>query len=150
MYEALIDEVVQEVARRFDRPAALLLGNAPPEDLGWRYVDSGEYTAVMIGSMSAAALLHFPDEICTDALLCGKPVFLWEAGLQWRTQTANRALWSRLLSAQRQMKQLGVQFIGASANRLLTAQEVRQRLKSGQRIEGRLTPLARDVLEGRA
>lgn len=150
MYEALIDEVTQEVRRRLDRPAALLIGTAPPEDLGWHYVGSGEYSAVMIGSMSACALLHFPDEICTEALLRGTPVYLWEGGLQWRQHTDNRALWSRLLAAQRQMKQLGVQFLSASSSKLLTAEEVRHRLKSGQRIEGRLTPLARDVLEGRA
>ena len=34
--------------------------------------------------------------------------------------------------------------------KLLTAQEVRRRLREGQPIEGRLTPLARDVLEGKA
>lgn len=150
MYEALIDEVTREVRRRLDRPTALLLGSAPTEDLGWHYVDGGEYSAIMIGSMSAAALLHFPDEVCTEALLNGTPVYLWEAGLSWRRHTANRALFSRLLAAQRQMKQLGVQFLGAPSSRLLTAEEVRRRMKSGLPVDGRLTPLARDVLEGRA
>lgn len=150
MDNALLDEVTREVRRRLDRPAALLIGNAPTEDLGWRYVDGGAYSAVMIGSMSACALLHFPDEVCTEALLLGTPVYLWEAGLQWHKSTANRALLTRLLAAQRQMKQLGVQFLSASPDRLLTAEEVRRRLSRGLPVTGRLTPLARDVLEGRA
>ncbi len=152
MYEELIEEVLAEIRHRQERPAALLIGRQPEEDLGWHYVNGGEYAAVVIGSMSAGALLRFPDEVCSEALLHGKPVFVCESGLDYRkyAATANRAFWSRLLSAQRQMKQLGVQFVGASASRLLTAEEVRRRLKNGQRIDGRLTPLAKDVLEGRA
>ena len=47
------------------------------------------------------------------------------------------------------MKQLGVEFLGAGQEKLLTAEEVRRRLREGLPIEGRLTPLARDVLEGK-
>lgn len=150
MKEELMEKVLQEVRRR--QHCALLLGRTPSADLGWEYVNDGIYEAVVIGSLSAHELLHFPNEICTEALLSGKPVFLCEEGLDYRrfSKTSNRALYSRLLSAERQLKQLGVQTVGHKQQKLLTAEDVRRRLKNGQPIEGRLTPLAKDVLEGRA
>lgn len=158
MNEQLIEQVVAEVRRRQQeaRPAALLVGRAPERDLGFHYVKEGDYAAVVIGSLSACALLHLPDETLTQALLLGKPVYLCPEGLEYRqfSRTANRALWSRLLAAERQLRQLGVRFLERGATggsgKLLTADEVRRRLREGLPVEGRLTPLARDVLEGRA
>lgn len=154
MNEALIEAVAREVQRRQREalPAALLIGRAPEEALPWRWVTEGEFSAVVIGSLDAHALLHFPDPLCTQALLEGKAVWLWPGGLDYRrhSATANRALWSRLLAAERQMKQLGVQLLRPARTQLLTAAEVRRRLEAGQEIRGRMTPLARDVLEGRA
>ncbi len=149
MRDELIEQVLQEVQRR--QNCALLIGRKPQQDLGWHYVTQGDYQAVVIGSLSAHALLHFPDERTTEALLSGKPVFLWEEGLDYRrfSKTSNRSLYTRLLAAERQLKQLGVQIVGQRQQKLLTAEEVRRRLKNGQPIEGRLTPLARDILEGR-
>lgn len=150
MNDALIERIVDEVKRRQNLPKALLIGRTPTENTGFCYVAQGEYSAVVIGSMSAYELLAFPNETVVEALLLGKPVYLAQNALDYRTysRSANRALWSRLLSAERQMKQLGVQTLGTG--KLLTAQEVRRRLREGQPIEGRLTPLARDVLEGKA
>jgi len=150
MNDALIEKIVDEVKRRQNLPKALLIGRTPAENTGFCYVTQGEYCAVVIGSLSAYELLTFPNEAVVQALLLGKPVYLAQNALDYRTysRSANRALWSRLLSAERQLKQLGVQTLGT--NKLLTAQEVRRRLREGQPIEGRLTPLARDVLEGKA
>lgn len=158
MNERLIEEVVAEVRRRqaLGQPAALLLGRAPVRELGFHYVKEGDYAAVVIGSLTACQLLHQPDETVTQALLMGKPVYLCPEGLEYRqySHTSNRVLWSRLLAAERQLKQLGVQFLERNANggngKLLTADEVRRLLKEGLPIEGRLTPLARDILEGKA
>ena len=158
MNERLIEEVVAEVRRRqaLEQPAALLLGHAPARELGFHYVKEGDCAAVVIGSLTACQLLHQPDEAVTQALLMGKPVYLCPEGLEYRqySHTPNRVLWSRLLAAERQLKQLGVQFLERNANggngKLLTADEVRRLLKEGLPIEGRLTPLARDVLEGKA
>ena len=118
----------------------------------WK-AQGSEYAAVVIGSLSACALLHLPDEALTQALLLGKPVYLCPEGLEYRqfSRTANRALWSRLLAAERQLKQLGVRFLERKpGEKLLTANDVRRLLREGLPVEGRLTPLARDVLEGRA
>lgn len=158
MNERLIEEVVAEVRRRqaLEQPAALLLGHAPARELGFHYVTEGDCAAVVIGSLTACQLLHQPDEAVTQALLMGKPVYLCPEGLEYRqySHTANRVLWSRLLAAERQLKQLGVQFLERNANggngKLLTADEVRRRLREGLPIEGRLTPLARDIMEGKA
>ncbi len=149
MKDALIAQVLAEVERR--QRAAYLIGRVPTRDLGWNYVTQGEFQAVVIGSLSAYELLQMPDAVCVEALLLGKPVFVCEEGLDYRrhAKTANRALYTRLLSAERQLKQLGVQFLRETQQKILTAEEVRRRLQSGERIEGRLTPLARDVLEGR-
>lgn len=151
MNDALVEQIVEEVKRRQKLPPALLIGKDPTQELGWHYVTDGAYTAVVIGSMSAYDALHFPDAVSLQALLEGKSVYIWEDGLEYRafSRTSNRTLWSRLLSAERQMKQLGVQFLGSKQQKLLTAEEVRRRLRDGQPISGRLTPLARDILEGK-
>lgn len=154
MNERLIDEVLAEVKKRqcANLPQALLLGRKPACDLGWQYVTGGEHAAVVIGSMTASALLRFPDEASAEALLSGKPVYVCESGLDYRkySHTANRTLWSRLLAAERQLKQLGVQFLRENPEgKLLTADEVRRCLREGLPVKGRLTPLARDILEGK-
>lgn len=155
MTENLIEQVAAEVLRRATpHRTALLLGRRPHADLGWSYVLSGEFDAVMIGSLSAAQLLQFPDDASAEALLLGKPVYLWEDGLDYRrhARTANRALWSRLLAAERQARQLGVQFLSNAGSPLLTAPEMRRLLAAGRipSADSRMTPLARDILEGRA
>lgn len=155
MKEDLIEQVAAEVLRRAaPQRSALLLGRRPGADLGWSYVLSGAFDAVMIGSLSAAQLLQFPDEASAEALLLGKPVYLWEDGLDYRrhVHTANRALWSRLLAAERQLRQLGVQFLSSAGSPLLTAAEMRKLLAAGRvpSADCRMTPLARDILEGRA
>lgn len=151
MQEALIERVMEEVQRR-QQPRAFLLGTAPPCELGWCYVNHEPYEAVVIGSMDAYALLHFPDEICARALLAGLPIFLWEAGLTYRAyqKTTQRVFRAHLLAAERQLHQWGIEFLKPQANTLLTAEAVRRRLREGLPIQGRLTPLARDVLEGRS
>lgn len=151
MREELIDGVVREVERRLRaRPTALLIGEKPPLDFGWDYVSEG-YGAVVLGSLTPYELLNFPDERCLCALLEGKPVYLWEEGLLYRkdAKTAERGAWTRMLAAERQLRQWGVRPLRAPREKLLTAQEVRRLLANGQPVNGRLTPLARDVLEGK-
>ncbi|MBE6927687.1 MAG: hypothetical protein E7467_04260 [Ruminococcaceae bacterium] len=151
MNEALIEQIVDEVRRRQCLPNALLLGRKPTQETGFHYVTEGDYSAIVIGSLSAHELLQFPNEAVTEALLAGKAVYLCEEGLDYRShsRSANRVLWSKLLSCERQLKQFGVQFLGIKQQRLVTADEVRRLLREGQPIHGRLTPLAKDVLEGK-
>lgn len=149
------DAIVEEVLRRVlaaRKPAALLLGAAPEEETGYRYVTQPPYEAVILGSMDAGALLHFPDEVCLQALLEGKAVYLWEKGETWRQhqKTAPRELYAALLQARRQMLRLGVRPLRSACEGIVTAAELRRRVKEGLPVTGRLTPLARDILEGKA
>ena len=152
--EEMIRRVVEEVmtARCHSKatsPKALLIGEKPYLDTGYEYVEHGEYEAVVIGSMTSWELLTFPNEACTEALVKGIPVLLWEDGLEYRRyrDRCNRALYARLLSCERGMKQLGVHVIRKQEQKILTAREVRNRLDAGQPITGRLTPLAQDFMD---
>ena len=71
----LVQAVVDEVLRRQGQRPALLVGRAPQAAAGWRFVTDGPYEAVILGSLTAAELLRFPDEASAQALLEGKPVY---------------------------------------------------------------------------
>lgn len=155
MNAAELDRLCDEFLARLapDKPVALLIGNTPAVDLGYRYVRAGEYGAVVIGSLTAAELLHFSQEAVYLALLKGIPVFLVETGLEHRrfARCANRVLWGKLLAAERQLQQLGVQFVGnRETHRLITADEARRLRREGLPAPPgcRMTPLAQEILEG--
>ena len=155
MDEKLADRITDEVLRRLclDGPAALLIGSRPPETPGYRLTDQPPYSAVVIGSLTTGELLCLQDARIYDALLEGKPVYLWEPGLTYRAHgaTANRFLFGRLAVAERQLRQMGVQFYGGSrSHRLITAEQARAMAACGEKApEGAvLTPLAREILGG--
>ena len=134
----LVQAVVDEVLRRQGQRPALLVGRAPQAAAGWRFVTDGPYEAVILGSLTAAELLRFPDEASAQALLEGKPVYYCPEGLDYRrhAKTANRALWSALLAAERRLRALGVQEL-AQKSALVTAAEARRLLHSGLPSRGR-------------
>ena len=68
----LVQAVVDEVLRRQGQRPALLVGRAPQQAPGWRFVTDGPYEAVILGSLTAAELLRFPDEASAQALLEGR------------------------------------------------------------------------------
>jgi len=151
--EALARRVENEVLRRLNVPAALLIGRAPPETLGYRLVREPSYEAVIAGSLEPAELLAVPAALL-DGLLRGLPVYLWEPGLRHRAfaATANRALWARLQGAERELRRLGVRFYGApGTKRLVTAEQARALRENAQPPPpgAVLTPLAREILEKR-
>ena len=123
----LVQAVVDEVLRRQGQRPALLVGRAPQAAAGWRFVTDGPYEAVILGSLTAAELLRFPDEASAQALLEGKPVYYCPEGLELKKR-----------------KDLDWQQVNDGRA------EARRLLHSGLPVTGRLTPLARDVLEGRA
>lgn len=134
-----------------DKPVALLLGDEPAEELGYRYERSGPHQAVVIGSMTMAELLCFANEEVYRALFQGLPVYLVPEGLEHRQAGAcpNRLLWSRLLAAERQLQQLGIRFVRRQTHpRLITAQEAKRLHDAGQSppAGSRLTPLAQEIL----
>lgn len=153
MNEQLTEQIAREVLRRMEpqRPNARLIGEKPEYDLGFRY-EEGSYSAVVIGSVSMAELLYFTNDAVYQALAEGKSVYLYEGGLPHRKMPVqNRLLHSRLLAAERNLKQLGIQFVGSSAQgKLISAAQARRLRASGLPLPPgcRLTPLAREILEG--
>ena len=126
---------------------ALLIGEAPGA-LEFEYVEGPPYEAVVIGSLTIGELLRFREERVLAALGEGKAVYLYTPGLP---QVKNRALGAALASAQRELKSWGVIFTDGGRRRLVTAEEARQlRRTGGMPGPGAvLTPLAREILEGK-
>ncbi len=128
---------------------AWLLGQEPGTELGFQYVSEPPYDAVMIGSLSLSQLLRFGDERVLAALAEGKKVYLYTPGLP--ESPKNRALSGSLAAAQRELKNWGVLFTDGGRRKLITAQEARILVSSGQRVSpgAVLTPLAKEIMEGK-
>lgn len=127
---------------------ALLVGNKPPLNLGYEYVDGAPYDAVVIGSLGLSEVLHFGNAGVLEALAEGQPVFLYTPGLPQAPK--NRALAASLAAAQRELKNWGVIFTDGCQKRLVTAEEARALRRTGRKPGpgAVLTPLAREILEG--
>ena len=127
---------------------ALLIGNTPETDLGYRYVGEAPYEAVVIGSLTLGQLLFFREEQVLEALAGGKSVVLYAPGLP--EAPGNRALAARLASCRRELKNLGIVFADGTRRHLVTAQEAKRLRSEGKRPGpgAVLTPLAKEILEG--
>lgn len=128
---------------------ALLVGAQPGWPLGYRYVKEKPYEAVVIGSLTIGELLHFSNEEVLSALAEGIPVILYTPGLP--EVKANRALNAALAGKKRELKSWGVSFTDGSVKKLITAQQAIAMAKAGIKPGpgAVLTPLARDILEGK-
>ena len=128
---------------------ALLIGKEPAAQLGVSYVTEPPYEAVVIGSLTLSQLLRFREERVLTALAEGKPVYLYTPGLPEAPK--NRSLAGSLTAAQRELKNWGVLFTDGCRKKLVTAEEARL-MRSTGRSPGPgavLTPLAREILEGK-
>ena len=126
---------------------ALLIGKEPLVDLGYQYVQEDPYDVVVIGSLSLGQLLQFREERVLAALAEGKQVLLYTPGLPQAGK--NRALAGSLTGAQRELKNWGVIFTDGGRKRLVTAEEARRMVRSGQvpAPGAVLTPLAKEIME---
>lgn len=140
-----LDELAEAVLQRL-QPRALLLGERPLDHHKYNYVNEEPYEAVVIGQLSAGELLHMPNDAVCDALLAGKPVYLCR---QVFPTTHAKRLCRELEAAQRRLLELGAQ---PMEHKLITAETARRLLTAGERppAVSRLTPLARDILEGKS
>lgn len=127
---------------------ALLLGRQPDAALGHTYVTEPPYDAVVIGSLTLGQLLRFRDERVLEALARGLPVYLYTPGLP--EAPGCRGLSVALSAARRELKGWGVRFTDGGSRRVITAEEARAMLRTGQKPGpgAVLTPLARELLEG--
>ena len=146
-----LEELTQAVLERMaeQKPRAYLIGEPPKEYHNYNYVNEKPYEAVVLGVLSPGQLLHMPDDIVCCALLEGKPVWLWPHQRHHGAANA-RTLCRELTAAEQHLKQMGVRVIGQERP-LVTAQAARLLRQTGElpRPGSRLTPLAKDILEGR-
>jgi hypothetical protein len=128
---------------------ALLIGKEPAAQLGLTYVAEPPYDSVVIGSLSLSQLLRFREEQVLQALAEGKPVYLYTPGLPEAPK--NRSLSGSLTAAQRELKNWGVLFTDGGRKKLVTAEEARLMRTAGRSPDpgAVLTPLAREILEGK-
>ena len=126
---------------------ALLIGAEPFCDLGFSYVDTAPYDAVVIGSLTLSQAVCFALEPVLEALAEGKTVVCYAPGFPQSAK--NRALGAALASSRRNMKNLGIVFTDGGQRRLITAQEAREMKRSGRTPApgAVLTPLAKEILE---
>ncbi len=145
--DRLTDAVLQKLNEGKKR--ALLIGKAPCIDHNYNYVNEKPYEAVVLGGLSAAQLLHMPDDAVCEALLEEIPVYLWRPQA-WQDCKGARGLCRELMNAEQRLFRMGVLPMERT-QKLLTAQDARRMLRQGERpADGcRMTPLARDILEGK-
>lgn len=145
--EALTQAVMERMEQQ--KPRAYLIGDMPDYHK-FNYVNTEPYEAVVMGVLSPGQLLHMPDDIVCEALLQGKPVWLWPH--QRHHEAAHgKMLCRELLAAEQHLKQLGVKLLGQE-KRLITAETARSMRRRGEMpcAESRMTPLAKDILEGKS
>ena len=146
--EELTDAVWQRLYGNL--PRALLLGLPPENYHKFNYVNKKPYEAIVLGVLPAGELLHMPNQAVCEALLEGMPVYLWHRQ-HHHTGSGARLLRRELYAAEQHLRQLGVQIVGRE-DRLITAESAKVLLQTGEQppVGARLTPLARDILEGKA
>lgn len=145
--DALTDAVWERLLQKL--PRALLIGEPPENYHKYNYVNKEPYECVILGLLSPSQLLHMPDDAVCDALLEGRPVYLWSPQ-PYQKQTFAPVLRRELQKAEQYLLSLGVQRMTDSAS-WITAQMVRSYLRDGRQIpeQCRMTPLAREILEGK-
>lgn len=145
--DQLADAILQKMEQR--KPRALLIGDRPDIDHNYNYVNEKPYEAMVLGVLTPGQLLHMPsDEVCR-ALLEDIPVYLY-AGQPWHGSRTAKALCRELTAAEQRLLRLGIMPLEPSGH-LITAREARELSRLGQRPGAgcRMTPLARDILEGK-
>lgn len=155
MDEALVRRVADAVwAQLSEKPRALCIGTLPQGQWDFVPVKNPPYDMVVLASLSPAELLQMPSDPVCRCLLEGKPVYLRQEGLEYRKypHSGAKTLVSQLQAKERQLRNLGVTLLhNRQENRLLTAREVQRIKQEGKPLPrgARLTPLARDIWEGK-
>lgn len=145
-----LDQLTDAVWQRLqEKPRALLIGEPPIGCDKFNYVNEKPYEAVVLGLLPPGELLHMPSDAVCRALLEDIPVYLSSGQLHHKTKTA-RQLCRELYAAEQHLKQLGVRLL-EDGQPLVTAAQARSLRQNGQQPPpgSRLTPLARDILEGK-
>ena len=133
---------------------ALLIGERPQIPLGFSYVETSPYEAVVIGSLRVSQLLQFDYPDALRALLEGIPVYLWLPGLEHRQLGPDHApeLYAACLSMERTLSQWGIHPIQDVPKPPLITARIAKNCRDRGKFPpsgARFTPLAQDILGGR-
>lgn len=145
--DQLTDAVLQKLGQTM--PRAYVIGVLPEDYDNYIYVNKKPYDVILIGQLQPGQMLRMPSNTVCCALLEGKPVYYCKKQ-QWYRNKVARALCRELMNAEQRLFRIGVRPIEGQ-DRLITAKEARDLLQIGKRPSDtrRMTPLARDILEGR-
>jgi len=145
--EELTDAVLQKLGEK--KPRALLIGDAPMIDHNYNYVNEKPYDLIIIGKLKPGELLQMPNNDVCEALMEERPVYYWQCQ-SWRGCKTAKLLCKELLAAEQHLYRLGVLPL-EQEGQLITAQQARELLRLGKKPSPncRMTPLARDILEGK-
>ena len=145
-----LDELADAILRKLaeTKPRALLIGEVPECCHNFNYVKEAPYEAVVLGKLPPGELLRMPNDPVCHALLEGKPVYLLPQA--YKSDHA-KLLCRELTAAEQHLRQLGVRPLGPE-KKLITAEAARQLRSAGEHAPAgsRLTPLAKDILEGKS
>lgn len=146
--EQLTDAVLQRLQQ--GKPRALLIGKLQEIDHNYNYVNEKPYEAVVLGTLTPGQLLQMPTDAVCCALLEGVPVYL-SSRQMWHGSKRAKALCRELAAAEQRLFRLGVIPL-EQPDHLITATRARELTRLGQTPKPgcRMTPLARDILEGKA
>lgn len=152
MDNGFLDRITDAVRQRLadPLPRAFCIGT-PPAGADFLPVTEAPWDMVVICTLSPAQLLAMPTDPVCRAILAGVPVYLMDDGLEHRKipPGPGRLLRAELMAKERRLRELGVQLWGKTRSGLVTAAEARRLGRNGIPPGARLTPLARDILEGR-
>lgn len=145
--DQLTDAVMEKLEKK--RLRALLIGSEPEVDNNYIYVNQKPYELVVIGKLRPGDLLQMPSNAVCEALLEELPVYYWQHR-SWCSCKTARALCRELISAEQRLYRMGV-IPMEQEQQLITARQARELLRQGKKPSSncRMTPLARDVLEGK-
>ena len=145
--DQLTDAVMEKLGQK--RLRALLIGLEPEVDNNYIYVNQKPYDLIIIGKLKPGEMLQMPANDVCEALMEERPVYYWQHQ-SWRGCKTAKLLCKELQMAEQRLYRLGVLPLGHEA-RLITAQQARELLRLGKKPAPncRMTPLARDVLEGK-
>jgi len=145
--DQLTDAVMEKLG--YDRTRALLIGSKPEVDNNYNYVNEKPYDLIIIGKLKPGELLQMPNNDVCEALMEERPVYYWQCQ-SWRGCKTAKLLCKELLAAEQHLYRLGVLPL-EQEGQLITAQQARELLRLGKKPSPncRMTPLARDILEGK-
>ena len=142
-----LETLTELVFQRLQYPVrAKLIGKEPAQELGFRYVRSEPYDAVVLGILTSGMLLRMPSDVVCRALLDRRPVYLWPEQ-PYRNSEFRGPIYRELQRAESRLVSLGAVYLPGPNNWITETQALWMK-QAGMQVEQhcKLTPLAREIM----